>query len=114
MMYMSSSSSSTGDMTLYVYFEIDADPSLAQVEVQNRVNLALPLLPSSVQAQGVQVKKKSSAMMMVIAIYSPDERYNPSMLPTTRTFTCSMRSSASPARTRQRSWARPTTPCASG
>ena len=77
LMYMSSSSSSSGDMTLSVYFDIDADPSLAQVEVQNRVSLALPLLPSSVQAQGVAVKKQSSSMMMVIAIYSPDERYQP-------------------------------------
>ena len=77
LMYMSSSSSSSGDMTLSVYFDIDADPSLAQVEVQNRVSLALPLLPASVQAQGVSVKKQSSSMMMVIAIYSPDERYQP-------------------------------------
>ena len=52
------------------------NPVLAQVDVQNRVNLALPQLPPSVQAQGIQVQKKSSAFMMVIAIYSPDERYD--------------------------------------
>ncbi len=44
--------------------------------MQNRVNLALPQLPSSVQSQGIQVQKKSSAFMMVIAIYSPTERYD--------------------------------------
>ncbi|RZI40762.1 multidrug efflux RND transporter permease subunit [Herbaspirillum sp. HC18] len=77
MIYMNSSSSSTGNMTLNIFFEIGTNPELAQVDVQNRVNLALPQLPSSVTAQGVQVQKKSSAFMMVIAIYSPDERYNP-------------------------------------
>jgi multidrug efflux pump len=77
MIYMNSSSSSTGNLTLNVFFEIGTDPELAQVDVQNRVNLALPQLPSAVTAQGVQVQKKSSAFMMVIAIYSPGERYDP-------------------------------------
>src|SRR5215510_13039610 len=77
LIYMSSSSSSAGLMTLTAFFEIGTDPSLAQVDVQNRVSLALPQLPSSVQAQGVSVQKKSSAFMMVISIYSPDERYSP-------------------------------------
>jgi multidrug efflux pump len=76
MIYMNSSSSSTGNLTINVFFEIGTNPELAQVDVQNRVNLALPQLPSSVQAQGVQVQKKSSAFMMVIAIYSPDQRYD--------------------------------------
>ncbi|MEN3366613.1 MAG: multidrug efflux pump [Burkholderiales bacterium] len=77
MIYMNSSSSSTGNMTLNVFFEIGTDPELAQVDVQNRVNLALPQVPSSVQQQGIQVQKKSSAFMMVIAIYSPDDRFDP-------------------------------------
>src|SRR5574337_1150089 len=76
MIYMNSSSSSTGNMTLNVFFEIGTDPSLAQVDVQNRVNLALPQLPSAVSAQGVSVQKKSSAFMMVIAVYSPENRYD--------------------------------------
>ena len=70
MIYMNSSSSATGNMTLNVFFEIGTDPSLAQVDVQNRVNLALPQLPSAVQSQGIQVQKKSSAFMMVLAVYS--------------------------------------------
>jgi multidrug efflux pump len=77
MIYMNSSSSSTGNMTLNVFFEIGTDPELAQVDVQNRVNLALPQVPTSVQQQGIQVQKKSSAFMMVIAIYSPDNRFDP-------------------------------------
>jgi multidrug efflux pump len=80
MLYMNSSSSSTGNLTLNVFFEIGTNPELAQVDVQNRVNLALPQLPSSVQAQGIQVQKKSSAFMMVIAIYSPTERYDPTYI----------------------------------
>ncbi|HET6553747.1 MAG TPA: efflux RND transporter permease subunit, partial [Dyella sp.] len=76
MMYMNSSSSSTGDMSLSVFFEIGTDPSLAQVDVQNRVNLALPQLPAAVQAQGISVQKRSSSFMMIIAVYSPDNRYN--------------------------------------
>ncbi|MFC0573393.1 efflux RND transporter permease subunit [Paraburkholderia solisilvae] len=76
MIYMSSSSSSTGNLTINAYFEIGTNPELAQVDVQNRVNLALPQLPQSVQAQGVSVQKKSQAFMMVIAIYSPTERYD--------------------------------------
>ena len=76
MIYMSSSSSSTGNYSLNVYFQIGTNPELAQVDVQNRVNLALPQLPQSVQSQGIQVQKKSQAFMMVIAIYSPTERYD--------------------------------------
>ncbi|SEJ61689.1 efflux RND transporter permease subunit [Paraburkholderia diazotrophica] len=76
MIYMSSSSSSTGNLTINAYFQIGTNPELAQVDVQNRVNLALPQLPQSVTAQGVQVQKKSQAFMMVIAIYSPTERYD--------------------------------------
>jgi multidrug efflux pump len=63
-------------MTLNVFFEIGTDPSLAQVDVQNRVNLALPQLPSAVQSQGIQVQKKSSAFMMVLAVYSAGDRYD--------------------------------------
>ena len=53
MIYMSSTSSSTGNYTLTVYFSIGTDPALAQVDVQNRVSQAMPQLPQSVQAQGV-------------------------------------------------------------
>jgi multidrug efflux pump len=76
MIYMSSSSSSTGSTTVTAYFEIGTNPELAQVDVQNRVNLALPTLPEAVQQTGVAVQKRSSAFMMVIGIFSPDDRYD--------------------------------------
>ena len=68
MLYMTSSSSSTGQLTLTVFFSLDTDPDVAQVQVQNRVNLALPQLPQAVTHNGVQVQKKSSSIMMLIAV----------------------------------------------
>ncbi len=76
MLYMYSTSSSTGNMTLSAFFEIGTDPDLAQVDVQNRVNLALPQLPQAVAQQGVSIQKKSTTFLMIIAVYSPDERYD--------------------------------------
>ena len=76
MIYMASSSSSTGMMNLNVFFNIGTNPDLAQVDVQNRVNKALPQLPQSVQQQGVSVSKKSSSFLMIIGIYSPNDRYD--------------------------------------
>src|SRR5512137_1109258 len=72
MIYMSSTSSSTGNYTLTVYFTIDTDPALAQVDVQNRVNQAMAQLPQAVQTQGVSVQQKTSTFLMVLAFYSPE------------------------------------------
>jgi multidrug efflux pump len=76
MIYMSSTSSATGNYSLNVYFNIGTDVNLAQVDVQNRVNAALPLLPQSVSQQGVQVQKRSASFLMLIALYSEDGRYD--------------------------------------
>src|SRR5512136_1964263 len=76
LLYMTSTSSSTGMLTLTAYFSLDTDPDIAQVQVQNRVNLALPQLPSAVTQLGVSVQKKSSSIMMLIAVYSPEQRYS--------------------------------------
>ena len=76
MLYMTSASSSTGNLTLTVFFALDADPDVAQVQVQNRVNLATPQLPSAVVQQGVSVQKKSSQIMMLVGLYSRDRRYS--------------------------------------
>ena len=75
MLYMTSSSSAAGRLTLTVYFALETDPDIAQVQVQNRVDLALPQLPTIVTQQGVSVEKKSSSIMMLIAVYAEDERY---------------------------------------
>ncbi len=77
MLYMISTSSGTGQMTLTVYFTLDTDPDIAQVQVQNRVNLAMPQLPEAVKQFGVSVQKKSSSTLMIIALFNKDGRYSP-------------------------------------
>ncbi len=76
MLYMESTSSSNGQLQLTVYFTLNTNPDIAQVQVQNRVNLAMPQLPAAVTQQGVSVQKKSSSIMMLIAIYAKGERYS--------------------------------------
>ena len=80
MMYMSSNSSSSGNMSLTVTFEPGTDPDIAQVNVQNRVNQASAKLPDIVSKQGLTVEKRSQSFMMVISMYSPDDRYDPVFL----------------------------------
>jgi len=76
MLYMQSTSSATGEMTLTVYFDIDTDPDTAEVQVNNRVSLALPELPDTVRSTGVKVEKRSSNILLLIGINSPDGRYD--------------------------------------
>ena len=73
MLYMSSTSSNSGTYTLTITFSVGTDPDIAAVNVQNRVSLAQPQLPSSVTQQGVSTKKQSSNMLLVINLISPDE-----------------------------------------
>lgn len=80
MLYMSSTSSSNGQLQITVYFDLKTDPDVAQVQVQNRVNLASPQLPDAVVQQGVSVQKKASTIMMLIGIYSKDQRYSSSYI----------------------------------
>jgi multidrug efflux pump len=77
MLYMTSTSSNTGQMMITVFFTLDTDPDIAQVQVQNRVNLALPQLPEAVIQYGVSVQKKSSTPLMIITIFNRDGRYSP-------------------------------------
>ncbi len=77
MLYMTSTSSNTGQMTITVYFTLNTDPDIAQVQVQNRVNLASPKLPEAVVQYGVSVQKKSSTPLMIISVYNKDGRYTP-------------------------------------
>ena len=77
MMYMSSTSASSGNMSLTVTFEPGTNPDQAQVNVQNRVSQASAQLPDVVSQQGVSVQKRSQSFMMVISVYSPDDRYDP-------------------------------------
>ncbi len=77
MLYMTSTSSNTGQMTITVYFTLDTDPDIAQVQVQNRVNLATPQLPDAVVQYGVSVQKTSSTWLMLIGVSNKDGRYSP-------------------------------------
>lgn len=70
--YISSSSSSTGQAQITLTFETGTDPDTAQVQVQNRVQRATPLLPAEVQQQGVVVNKSTAGFLMVASLYSKD------------------------------------------
>ncbi|EHD22697.1 MULTISPECIES: efflux RND transporter permease subunit [Brenneria] len=72
LMYMSSSSDSSGTVQLTLTFEAETDPDIAQVQVQNKLQLAMPLLPQEVQQQGVSVQKSSSSFLMIAAFISED------------------------------------------
>ncbi|HEY7246812.1 MAG TPA: multidrug efflux RND transporter permease subunit [Xanthobacteraceae bacterium] len=77
MIYMKSVSGDDGSYTLIASFELGTDPDINTVNVNNRVQIALSSLPQDVQRQGVTVKKKSSALLGVIAIYSPKHTHDP-------------------------------------
>lgn len=75
-LYMKSTSGNDGSYTLTISFAVGTDPDINTVNVNNRVQLATPQLPEDVRRQGVTVKKKSSAILQVLAVYSPDQRYD--------------------------------------
>ncbi len=76
LLYFNSVSSSSGNISITVVFKPGSNPDINQVNVQNRVSQALPLIPQVVSQQGVTVDKKSSSIMMVLSVFSPDERYS--------------------------------------
>ncbi|MGB6754695.1 MAG: multidrug efflux RND transporter permease subunit [Xanthobacteraceae bacterium] len=76
MIYMQSTSASDGSYTLTVTFNIGTDLDAAQILVQNRVSAALSSLPAAVQAQGVTVQKRSTAVLLFVTLTSPNNRYD--------------------------------------
>jgi HAE1 family hydrophobic/amphiphilic exporter-1 len=76
MLYMQSTCTSDGRYSLIVTFKVGTDLDLAQVLVQNRVSAALAQLPETVQQQGVVTKKKSTAILQIVTLTSPDNRYD--------------------------------------
>jgi len=72
LMYMASTSSANGGSALLLTFENGIDPDIAQVQVQNKLQLSMPLLPQEVQRQGVNVGKARSSFLMVIGFVSDD------------------------------------------
>src|SRR5215211_2924361 len=71
MIYMKSTSGGDGSYALSVSFQVGSDPDLNTVNVTNRVNQVLALLPPEVQRLGVTTKKQSSSLLQVVAVYSP-------------------------------------------
>jgi hydrophobe/amphiphile efflux-1 (HAE1) family protein len=76
MIYMSSTSTNDGSYTLTVTFKLGMDSDMAQVLVQNRVSLALPVIPTLVQTEGINVQKMSPSTLMIVNLISPDQRYD--------------------------------------
>jgi HAE1 family hydrophobic/amphiphilic exporter-1 len=76
MLFMSSKSASDGSYNLTVTFEVGTNLDIATVLLQNRINSAMPRLPQEVQRQGVTVKKRSPDILVVLALTSPDGRYD--------------------------------------
>jgi hydrophobe/amphiphile efflux-1 (HAE1) family protein len=76
MLYFFSRSSNDGVLTIDVTYQLGTDIDLATVKTQNKVSLALPILPPEVQRQGVTVKKVSSAFLMAISLTAKDGRYD--------------------------------------
>src|SRR6516165_3251923 len=76
MIYMSSTCTNDGAYNLIVTFKIGTNSDMAQVLVQNRVSLALPVIPPLVQNEGITVKKMSPNTLMIVNLISPDKTYD--------------------------------------
>jgi multidrug efflux pump len=80
MMYMSSQCTNDGAYNLTVTFRLGMNTDMAQVLVQNRVSLALPVIPPLVQNEGISVKKMSPNTLMIVNLISPDGQYDSTFL----------------------------------
>jgi multidrug efflux pump subunit AcrB len=80
MIYMKSTSGDDGSYTLTVSFELGTNPDINTVNVNNRVQTALSQLPPEVQKQGINVKKKSTAILAFVTVYSPKKTHDPLFL----------------------------------
>lgn len=76
LMYMSSTSDAAGNASITLTFETGTSPDIAQVQVQNKLQLAMPSLPEAVQQQGISVDKSSSNILMVAAFISDNGSLN--------------------------------------
>ncbi|MEF1201170.1 efflux RND transporter permease subunit [Vibrio owensii] len=73
--YLNSSSDAFGNATITLTFDSEADPDIAQVQVQNKLQLAMTSLPMEVQSQGIIVNKSNTSFLMVVAVYSEDPEF---------------------------------------
>ena len=77
MMYMESSSSSSGNTSITVYFDIGTSPELAQVDVQNRVSTAQGRLPAEVNTTGINITKSGNSFVFAAGFYAENAKYDP-------------------------------------
>jgi HAE1 family hydrophobic/amphiphilic exporter-1 len=80
MKYVSSSSGNDGSSSIVATFDLNRDPDLAAVDIQNRVNTAQGRLPNAVKATGISIVKASNNFVFGAAVFSPDGRYDPLFL----------------------------------
>ena len=80
MEYIQSNSTNDGRMTMNVYFNVGTNVNIAATDVQNRVNVATPVLPDEVKRLGLTVRKRNPSILMLVAIYSPKGMHNISFL----------------------------------
>src|SRR5205809_3644906 len=76
MTYLQSNSTSDGRTTINAYFAVGTDPSIATLDVQNRVSIATPRLPAEVRNLGITVRKRNPSILMLVAMYSPNGTHN--------------------------------------
>jgi HAE1 family hydrophobic/amphiphilic exporter-1 len=76
MTYIQSNSTNDGRSTINVYFDIGTNVDIATTEVQNRVNIATPILPDEVKRLGITVRRRNPSILMLVAIFSPKGTHN--------------------------------------
>jgi HAE1 family hydrophobic/amphiphilic exporter-1 len=80
MTYLTSNSTSNGQMSMTANFEVGTDINIATLDVQNRVSIAEPTLPQEVQRLGITVRKRNPSILMLVALYSPKGTHNVTFL----------------------------------
>ena len=80
MAYMTSNSTSSGASSINVVMNVGTDPNVAALDIQNRVSIATPQLPALVKQLGITTRKRTSSILMVVAVYSPKGTHNISFL----------------------------------
>lgn len=80
LIYMSSTSDSSGSVSITLTFKVGTDPNIAQVQVQNKLQLAVPLLPQVVQRQGISVVKSTRNFLLIAGLVSEDDTMDRNML----------------------------------
>ena len=88
MIYMQSSCSNSGNLTINVTFDVTSDPDLAAVEIQNRVKLAESRLPAEVIQEGISVEKQSPSQLMSLTLMSDDPKFDEIYLSVAVTMAC--------------------------